>query len=88
MAFTPMALSPMAFSSLLQHSSSAPLSTLQEPLPVIGSPDQLSMLRERCLKRDRHHCIITGHFDSKEFERRIKDGGTVGCWMMMVTRWT
>lgn len=37
---------------------------------IIGTPNRLSSLRQDCLIRDRHRCIITRHFDRTEANLR------------------
>jgi hypothetical protein len=36
----------------------------------VGTPERLSVLRGACLTRDRHRCVITRTFDSKEMSVR------------------
>ncbi len=38
----------------------------------MGTPERLSVLRGTCLTRDRHRCVITRTFDSKEMSVRLR----------------
>ncbi|KAL2810364.1 hypothetical protein BJX63DRAFT_317913 [Aspergillus granulosus] len=45
---------------------------------AIGTTQRVSGLRQTCLERDRHRCVITRRFDTKEAEARNKiDRGNV-----------
>ncbi|KAK0718752.1 hypothetical protein B0T21DRAFT_295268 [Apiosordaria backusii] len=41
----------------------------------VGTPEQVTALRQDCLIRDRHRCVISRRFDVKELEDREKISG-------------
>ncbi len=43
--------------------------------PVTGTPTRLATLRQDCLLRDHHRCVVTGAFDEEEFFIRYKKDG-------------
>ena len=47
--------------------------------PTIGIPQHIPDLRQACLTRDRHRCVVTRKFDIWEAEKRCKvlDGDDV-----------
>ncbi|KAK3328271.1 hypothetical protein B0T19DRAFT_475903 [Cercophora scortea] len=45
----------------------------QQPMQEsVGTPERLEDLRDSCLTRDRHRCVITGAFDQNEFLDRLR----------------
>nr|KMM67747.1 hypothetical protein CPAG_04080 [Coccidioides posadasii RMSCC 3488] len=50
------------------------LSLMQASTPT-GITQRVSILRQSCLIRDHHRCVITHRFDRKEAQRRIKQDG-------------
>ncbi|OJJ50041.1 hypothetical protein ASPZODRAFT_1093094 [Penicilliopsis zonata CBS 506.65] len=42
------------------------------PETAIGTPQRVSNLRQACLIRDRHRCVITRKFDAQEAQKRYK----------------
>ncbi|KAL5335920.1 hypothetical protein BJX70DRAFT_304963 [Aspergillus crustosus] len=53
----------------------ASLSRLHLSEPAIGTPQRVSNLRQNCLQRDRHRCVVTRKFDLQEGETRYKTDG-------------
>ena len=53
----------------------ASLSRLSLSEPAIGTPQRVSNLRQSCLQRDRHRCVVTRKFDIQEGEARFKTDG-------------
>jgi len=43
----------------------------------VGTPERLSALREACLVRDRHRCIVSHAFDAGEAARRFVNGPAI-----------
>ncbi|KGY15350.1 hypothetical protein PABG_11651 [Paracoccidioides brasiliensis Pb03] len=50
------------------------LSSLQASTPK-GLTQRVSILRQSCLIRDHHRCVVSHRFDRKEAQRRIKQDG-------------
>ncbi|OJZ85655.1 hypothetical protein ASPFODRAFT_207522 [Aspergillus luchuensis CBS 106.47] len=42
----------------------------------VGTPQRISTLRQDCLLRDRHRCVVTPKFDIQEAEDRLAKDGT------------
>jgi hypothetical protein len=51
------------------------LSHSRTPEATIGTPQRVSNLRQACLIRDRHRCVISRKFDAQEGQRRYKRDG-------------
>lgn len=50
------------------------LSSIQTPTPT-GTRERISILREHCLLRDRHRCVISRKFDRREAGKRFDQHG-------------
>ncbi|EDN11043.1 predicted protein [Histoplasma mississippiense (nom. inval.)] len=50
------------------------LSSMQASTPT-GITQRVSILRQSCLIRDHHRCVVSHRFDRKEAQRRIKQDG-------------
>lgn len=46
-----------------------------ESREFLGTPERLSSLRDDCLTRDRHRCVISRGFDIHEAQKRIAKNG-------------
>ncbi|KAE8164618.1 hypothetical protein BDV40DRAFT_111933 [Aspergillus tamarii] len=65
-----------ALASKTPYTTPGPLSRLQlSEEGGIGTPQRLKSLRDDCLKRDRHRCVVTRKFSASEAQERFEKDG-------------
>lgn len=65
-----------ALASKTPYNTPGPLSRLQlSEGGGIGTPQRLKSLRDDCLKRDRHRCVVTRKFSVREAQERFEKDG-------------